>query len=877
MKKVILVIFALLLASTISFGQTLSFGPVGISTAESLADTVGNPEYVGVFDRPYNALLNVGIETQMYFKAQITAGAMTAPTWTIASAPSWSESAIDPIVNLDDSTQVAVFAPDLVGTYVIVFTDGELSDSLTINAGTYVGIEDGACGMCHQEKAAEWEQTGHYSIMEDQLNNAGGHYSLNCVVCHSTGYDAFADNQGFDDRTQRIAGVDSAWVFPAALGPGTWDNLVATYPNSMKLARIQCESCHGPGSAHYGRTADNKMVATLAEEACAVCHDDNHYHVYPAQWKESPHSRIPTYPGGTRTTCNGCHNGAQFVQFVEGETITTQSHINITCAVCHDPHSAENTFQLRTMTATLSNNQQVSGAGTGAICMNCHQSRADAEIDTNEPASHYGPHYAPQADMLLATNVATFGKTLPTSPHLEATGNSCATCHMYEEGAHGEHDADENLTSAGMHSFSMVTLDSVDNVASCKDCHGDVGDSFSKKKFFVNGNADHDGDGIAEGLQEEVHGLMDILGGLLPSADPHADVDETWTKTELKAAFNHRMVYYDHSYGIHNPAFTVALLKTSIQALKNNAIDGEIVAIEDVPNDQGKKVRIIWDKFVDDGIAIDPVAVYKVKRQDGEADWTDVGETTADGSNRYALVVPTVYDSTASGTALTNFMVVAVTQGGTRHESQPGAGYSVDNLVPMAPDGLVAELVGGTDVKLSWNDPVDEDFNYFAVYRGTAPGFAATDENRIATLTGTSYFDAETDQSQTYYYKISAFDFSGNQSELSDETSIAVTSVDSQNGAVPKAFALSQNYPNPFNPTTVIEFAVPTAAEVTINIYDIRGVHVRTLASGKFGTGYHKLVWDGRDNYGLTVSAGTYLYRMDSPGNTFTRKMIFIK
>ena len=111
-------------------------------------------------------------------------------------------------------------------------------------------------------------------------------------------------------------------------------------------------------------------------------------------------------------------------------------------------------------------------------------------------------------------------------------------------------------------------------------------------------------------------------------------------------------VYYDHSYGIHNPAFTVALLKVTIQALVNNAIEGQIVAIDDVPNDQGKQVRIIWDKFVDDGIAVDPVATYLVKRNDGDETWTGVGQHPADGSKRYALVVPTLYDSTDAGMAM---------------------------------------------------------------------------------------------------------------------------------------------------------------------------------------------------------------------------------
>jgi hypothetical protein len=46
---------------------------------------------------------------------------------------------------------------------------------------------------------------------------------------------------------------------------------------------------------------------------------------------------------------------------------------------------------------------------------------------------------------------------------------------------------------------------------------------------------------------------------------------------------------------------------------------------------------------------------------------------------------------------------------------------------------------------------------------------------------------------------------------------------------VPKEFSLSQNYPNPFNPSTVISFALPKDAQVTLEIYSTLDTRVRTL------------------------------------------------
>ncbi len=872
MNKLYIVFLCVLLAFSAAMSQTVSIMPHGISPAQMKADTLGDADYVGIFDRTYSGILNVGVETQTYLKGMSDVQ-LVAPTWTVVTKPNNSNADIAKTADVDTSTQFAVFTPDVVGTYVIEFADGGEPASVTINAAKYIGFQDGNCSLCHSGIASDWRETGHADFFTRALDGeVSSHYSESCISCHVVGYDLDADNDGFDDF---------AFEFPATLEAGTADAMVAQYPNAMKRANIQCEACHGPAGSHYGITEDNKMVAPLASQACNVCHDDDHYHVYPSQWKTAGHANIPSYPGGSRTTCRGCHNGAQFVQYVEGETITVQDHVDITCAVCHDPHSAENENQLRTLDATLSNDMMVSGVGKGALCMNCHQSRQEANSYTEQPSGHFGPHYAPQADMLLGVNVVTFGKTLPVSPHLEATGDACVTCHMYE-GSNGGHDAEGNLTTAGMHSFSMVSAGGVDNVAACSDCHGDVGETFAEKKYFLNGIADHDGDGVDEGLQEEVHGLMDVLAEMLPHAadveafDPHDDPDSTWTKTELKAAFNHKMVYYDHSYGIHNPAFTVSLLKVSIQALMNNAIDGDIVAIDDVPNDQGKQVRIIWSKFVDDGTAIDPVNTYIVKRWDVDKEvWVGVGEHTADGSMRYAMVVPTVYDSTAMGDGMTSFKVVAVTQGSNVHESLPADGYSVDNLVPMAPTNVMANIVSG-QVQITWDEPVDTDFKYFAVYRSDASGFEPTESNLVGTITGTQFTDMEISQNETYYYKVSAIDFSGNESTHS-EVSILITAIEGEGGSVPTTFSLAQNYPNPFNPTTMIEFGVPRAEQVTIRIYDIRGSLVRTLADGKFAAGFHNVIWDGRNESGLLVSAGTYLYRLESPTTNFTKKMIFLK
>ncbi len=90
--------------------------------------------------------------------------------------------------------------------------------------------------------------------------------------------------------------------------------------------------------------------------------------------------------------------------------------------------------------------------------------------------------------------------------------------------------------------------------------------------------------------------------------------------------------------------------------------------------------------------------------------------------------------------------------------------------------------------------------------------------------------------------------------------------------SAPKEYALHQNYPNPFNPTTVIEFVLPTADNVSLKIYDVLGREVATLLNERRNAGVHRVSFNATN-----LSSGTYFYRLQSGKFTQTRKMILVK
>jgi len=576
MKKSVLIFFFLFAVGTmLSFAQTVTLSTYGVAPYDVTVDTVEH-----YFDRPYNSLKNVGIGTKVYLYVKSTL-AFSSPTWSVTEKPAGSNVEFGTIKDIDTSNQIITFIPDIVGTYKIKFTTGTKSAELVFNAAVYWGVEGGpvSCKTCHQNTINnipdlynDWINTNHAIDTKKGLDGElSSHFQAFCLSCHSTGYDTFAANDGFDDFT---------FVFPTVRQPGMYDSLMVLYPDAMGRANIQCEACHGPGSGHLSQIDNSKIDVSLSSDVCAYCHKEGSHHNIPLQWDISVHGAgTHLYSGSSRYACTPCHNGQGFVDKVKGNAQSVQVNIAITCATCHNPHDATNEHQVRTVTATLLNGVQVE-KGVGGLCINCHQSRNNAipyvENYLASLSSRFGPHHGPQGDMLVGTNAYTWGETLEQSPHFNDTENACVDCHMYPNTSPLNSES-----SVGGHTFSMVSLSGEDNVAACSNCHGNFGSEFSDKKFYLNGSADLDKNGVAEGLQIEVEGLLEQLAVLLPPAgDPAiATIDSTWTLDQAGALYNYRQVEEDRSMGIHNPRFTVGLLYLSIGKL------GGTVSVNDLKSD----------------------------------------------------------------------------------------------------------------------------------------------------------------------------------------------------------------------------------------------------------------------------------------------------
>ncbi len=554
------------------FGPTGGYVPSEIAVIRGIApvtdesDGSGSPVVT-------SSLPNAAVNSYIYLQVNASEVDDTAAVaWSLSAAPPGSASAITQI----NSENIKFFA-DTKGFYTVTVTaarNGEaVSEEVVIYANAYTGAA--ACATCHSGEYDDYMTTGHATVgdalIEGYFTGAVGNLAAECFYCHTTGYDPAgnAENGGFDD-----AADEAGFTIDSLASLDDFDDFKAAYPTVNALLNVQCENCHGPGEEHKG-------VSSLSESVCGQCHDSgggaiHSYQIKTYQWRLSAHSdydsaAFTTPVGDEHAQCAACHSGAGFIDNANGvasESLRTGTQ-PVTCAVCHDPHKGGGGHQLRAVSdITLAGGEVISGGGDGRLCMNCHRSPVDAESYAAQYHESYGAHYSPQAEMLFGAGGIEYGEEIASSPHISAVTDSCVGCHMASPNVSALFDDDAKAYKAGGHTFNM-SYDALENTAVCQSCHSGL------TQFNITAQADYDGDGAVEGVQDEVKGLLEVLAiKLPPQDDPAVTVTADYTEAELKAAYNYTFVERDKSLGIHNFGYAVDLLQTTYRNLTGADIPG---------------------------------------------------------------------------------------------------------------------------------------------------------------------------------------------------------------------------------------------------------------------------------------------------------------
>ncbi|HZM14357.1 MAG TPA: cytochrome c3 family protein [Candidatus Krumholzibacteria bacterium] len=481
-----------------------------------------------------------------------------------------------------DST--AWTAPDNPGVYTlsVVVTDGKNAGIGTVDVAvaTYLPADHpyykGAtsCSVCHNggpggTQYASWSESKHAHAIES-LEAIGMKENGACVGCHTVGsYGLGAD---------------------PALHNGGYDETAVP-----RLAGVQCENCHKPGSEHPSPNFGS-VEATIDAALCGQCHTDTHHPTYD-EWLTSQHGDRATWQTSpaTRANCAKCHNGFVSMHYLDDPNNFTNPPTNpttfevITCAVCHDPHGNDNPGNLRNASVTdasLPNGILVEEAGAGRLCISCHNGRrteTDVLAQINNGTTNFGPHHSIQGDMLKGVNAyQTLAPSFPwsTSKHI-LVEDACVTCHTHPHAG----DPEAGIPNFMGHDFNPTTQ-------ACLPCHGEITD-FTQ----IQAKQDFDGNGAIEGVQLEISGLLERLQQVIADASRSPEVrqllldDATFVPTlgdttkslrpQREAGYNWCYVDYDQSRGVHNTTYAVQLLQQSILYLDPNGLPASVLLRED--------------------------------------------------------------------------------------------------------------------------------------------------------------------------------------------------------------------------------------------------------------------------------------------------------
>jgi hypothetical protein len=333
-------------------------------------------------------------------------------------------------------------------------------------------------------------------------------------------------------------------------------------------------------------------VKNVAGTSCMTCHGSTpEYPVLGARmtYDTSGHKRNGNSAYANGGGCQRCHTNEGFIDYVATGAVNNAAFVDYPsqpgCFTCHEPHES-GTLDLRTVEPVTLANKTAFDLGSGNLCANCHQARANAAEFVKPLAArainaNWGAHRGPQADVLMGTNAFEDPrKSYATSAHTYAVSDGCVVCHMSLPD--GRYAFSPEL---GGHSFriaSEVHEAPKINTSGCIACHPTMKQVAGKEVFDIRAKTDYDLDGATEVVQEEVRGLLERMsnasgtGVLQTLAIPFYKPDGTFNAStaetirpieEVAAIYNYKMILEDRSLGVHNPTYVIQVLYDSISAL----------------------------------------------------------------------------------------------------------------------------------------------------------------------------------------------------------------------------------------------------------------------------------------------------------------------
>ena len=544
----------------------------------------------------------------------------------------------------------------LPSNHVSKSVDGVKISGEPPTSANYVDMYSGAnnCSICHPDNWDGWTVTKHawaYPTLMNTTHDAG--YGQTCEPCHNTG-----------------AGKPSIY-------PATGYDPVTNGP--VYLQNVTCQTCHGPASDHIlapssdaaARRASIGLV--LNGSLCGSCHSSSgnissaHHPTYD-EWAISGHNTsediLEQVEGNVN--CAPCHEAWTAIKNVENKPIGTSLRTpdedapptwQLSCVVCHDPHSLGTARTQLRMPA----NQ---------LCQQCH---------THGTAVPGKAVHHPQAE--VRNNTAGYLADREDLDYME--GIACSKCHMAE-----------NNAGLPNHTFNP-------NPYSCVTCHGapDFPDN-ATAQAYIDGIAMRTGENVSE-IQPLVDQAKALVAQMMGN---RTNVLDIYRNEYNISAFNIDTITSDKSGGNHNPGLAMALLDDS--RLRANAVIANLTPPEKITGitatDVGDgKINISWTASSATDFAKYRIYVLATSQTNVTYDtWIQEvsGNTTvsyqATGYSVDATYYVYVTAVDTNGNEITNVLSpVSVTLSGEEEEEEPGGGLSATLIAGIIVAAVIAVIV----------------------------------------------------------------------------------------------------------------------------------------------------------------------------------------
>ncbi len=263
-----------------------------------------------------------------------------------------------------------------------------------------------------------------------------------------------------------------------------------------------------------------------------------------------------------------------------------------------------------------------------------------------------------------------------------------------------------------------------------------------------------------------------------------------------------------------------------------------------------------------------------------------IDEQVSDAQGQYLFenLVPGNYTIEIDPTSLRDDLVLTTANLPYAIELGPGEsnrtanfGFTNGEAYPIELSSFTLDVVD-KGVLLKWQTQSETENLGFKIYRSErknsdyeviTPQLVSGALNSQA-LQDYEYVDETIEWNKTYFYILADVDVYG------QETRHGPVQIETL-AKTPQGYELEQNYPNPFNPETTIVFRLPEMAMAYVEIFNMRGQLVRQLLQRDLMAGEHKVIWDGRDDMGMTVPSGSYIYQLRTETFKTSKRMTLLK